>query len=516
MLDCLQQCGSSAHRIAGEYDADTCRHCIAALDEIVERLSPYSRSFTTAHVNRCFAIFLQASEDYSVDKRGDTGSWSRMAAMRGMERLLYSCLRSESPVQATTVSALTSVAVETTVSTSMGIAVVDKIVSRTHTQVVVEVRFAPRSLGQSLYSFAPLQYMINADTKYFSDASATVAVAAENPGTITLLLDSTCPRVLNVVFKQLSEKLDAVREVAGSVLLGLVEAFQTQPLVRFPDYETVLVALKSGATGNDDYAKINWANPAQVYPIVCQVLESPVFFEPVLSGLVLSVGGLSETTAKCSTKALLAFCGRALTATNGTVSRLEPLASTLVALLVANKKCDRVIVPALKTAVAVLNEGVFDSLSPGFLAEFTNDLYTTLAAEARGSTNVAKLCAILDLLVRSLSLHLGHSRYLGLQTVLSMLTHKYPRVRKRKLEIVSFLSFMVVAFVAISFFRILKLTQLSCPFFFLQIARSTCTSSSCRTATLCPPMANRASSMLLLLMSLLVMSLLVITRTPLQ
>ena len=436
VLDCLQQCGSSAHRIAGEYDADTCRHCIAALDEITERLSPYSRSFTTAHVSRCFAIFLQASEDYSVDKRGDTGSWSRMAAMRGMERLLYSCLRSENPVQATTVSALTSVAVGTAVSTSTGIAVVDKIVSRTHTQVVVEARFAPRSLGHSLYSFAPLQYMINADTKYFSDASATVAVASENPGTIALLLDSTGPRVLNVVFKQLSEKLDAVREVAGSVLLGLVEAFQPQPLIRFPDYETVLVALKSGATGNDDYAKINWANPAQVYPIVCQVLESPVFFEPVLSGLVLSVGGLSETTAKCSTKALLAFCGRALsaTSTSGTVSRLEPLASTLVALLVANKKCDRVIVPALKTAVAVLNEGVFDSLSPGFLAQFTNDLYTTLAAEARGSTNVAKLCAILDLLIRSLSLHLGNSRYVGLQTLLSMLTHKYPRVRKRKLE----------------------------------------------------------------------------------
>ncbi len=510
VLDCLQQCGSSAHRIAGEYDADTCRHCIAALDEIAERLSPYPRSFSTNHVRRCFAIFLQASEDYSVDKRGDTGSWSRMAAMRGMERLLYSCLRAEGPDQTTTISAMTSVAVGATVSTSTGIAVVDKIVSRTDTQVVVEVRFATRSLGQSLYSSSPLQYMINVDTKYFSDSSAVVTAESTGADPVALLLDSTFPRALNVVFKQLSEKLDAVREVAGSVLLGLVEACQAQPLVRFPNYETVLVAIKSGmAPESDDYATINWANPTQVYPIVCQVLESQVFFEPVLSGLVLSVGGLSETTAKCSTKALLAFCGRALsaTATSDNVSRLEQLASILVALLVANKKCDRVIVPTLKTAVAVLNEGVLDSLSPLFLAQFTNDLYAALAAEARGSTNVAKLCAIVDLLVRSLSLHLGHSRYLGLQTLLSMLTHKYPRVRKRKFNMRIIVYDRIYSMFHGDIFSLFSLAR-DLIVLLVQIARSTCTSSSFRMAT---PWLRMASSILSIPPLLLV----VITRIPL-
>lgn len=39
-------------------------------------------------VEGVLAALLAAAEDYSVDKRGDVGSWCRVDALAGMERLL--------------------------------------------------------------------------------------------------------------------------------------------------------------------------------------------------------------------------------------------------------------------------------------------------------------------------------------------------------------------------------------------------------------------------------------------
>lgn len=43
---------------------------------------------TLADVEGVLATLLASSEDYSVDKRGDVGSWCRVEALAGMERLL--------------------------------------------------------------------------------------------------------------------------------------------------------------------------------------------------------------------------------------------------------------------------------------------------------------------------------------------------------------------------------------------------------------------------------------------
>ena len=42
---------------------------------------------TLGDVGGVLGTFLAAAEDYSVDKRGDVGSWCRMDALTGMERL---------------------------------------------------------------------------------------------------------------------------------------------------------------------------------------------------------------------------------------------------------------------------------------------------------------------------------------------------------------------------------------------------------------------------------------------
>lgn len=43
---------------------------------------------TLGDVEGVLETLLAAAEDYSVDKRGDVGSWCRVDALTGMERLL--------------------------------------------------------------------------------------------------------------------------------------------------------------------------------------------------------------------------------------------------------------------------------------------------------------------------------------------------------------------------------------------------------------------------------------------
>lgn len=435
VLGLLERCGAAAHRIGGEYDANTCCNCIAALDELAERLSA-SPHFTAQHVAKCFDIFSRASEDYSVDKRGDTGSWSRTAAMRGMQRLLYSSLRFERGPSQRPDAEEGQVVQGSEVNTSFGVGLVRWVVSRAPGQVVVEVNFPAGTTGHSLTGCAPWKYIVSGDAKHFVGSGD---LPLRSSAATVSLLQERSPHILCIIFKQLAEKLDAVREVAGNALLALIRAYRDEiarvgsgdALFRFPDFELVVTTLMEQVPPtSDDFSSVNWANPSIVYPVVCGVLKSRNYFAPILSGLVLSVGGLSETTAKCSAKALVSFCEAA--AATGDSPGLEGLAGALVTLLTVHKKSDRVVVPVLKTIALILNEGVFDALSADFMHGFTAEAYAVLSVEARGATNVTKLCVIVDLLVRFLSLYHGPTRHHALQIALSMLTHKFPRVRKRK------------------------------------------------------------------------------------
>ena len=90
-------------------DAETRRNAVNALTEIGLRLLlSYSHATTTAKtspkpddvfvpsalIKRVFFGILQRScEDYSIDKRGDIGSWIRAAALRGLVQPTWASLR---------------------------------------------------------------------------------------------------------------------------------------------------------------------------------------------------------------------------------------------------------------------------------------------------------------------------------------------------------------------------------------------------------------------------------------
>ena len=58
-------------------------------------------SLTSQMGRQCFEAFLFALDDYNTDRRGDVGSWSRVAAMGGLESLTYMAVRHLNRVSST-------------------------------------------------------------------------------------------------------------------------------------------------------------------------------------------------------------------------------------------------------------------------------------------------------------------------------------------------------------------------------------------------------------------------------
>jgi len=88
----LARAADKGRKIGGDTDAETRRNAISSIVEISEKLC-FTPFFTTDVMDTVFDILMKASQDHSVDKRGDTGSWSRIEAIKGMQRTIFAAMR---------------------------------------------------------------------------------------------------------------------------------------------------------------------------------------------------------------------------------------------------------------------------------------------------------------------------------------------------------------------------------------------------------------------------------------
>lgn len=100
------------------------------------------------------------------------------------------------------------------------------------------------------------------------------------PSTTIYFTDENCLAVIRAVLKQLSEKLDIVRECAGTVFEDLITSVRPRtPTV--PEKGALEAALRgatvsSGGEGGDH---INWASPAMTFPIVVKAMSLESYHE---------------------------------------------------------------------------------------------------------------------------------------------------------------------------------------------------------------------------------------------
>ena len=282
IIDCLCRSSNPNTRVGGEGDAETRKNSIESLFRVCETVgigtSPDMNcvyptvALNTVLVKKVFQALLDAMKDYNTDRRGDVGSWSRMAAMISMEKLVYLTVKASNIPQSTLGGA-------------------------SNADTVHNIPFVP-SLTMRFSSLEP--DVANRAKSCFIDSKPF----REYPTHLSSIHfdDDMCSNVIGAMLKQLSEKLDLVRNQAGTCLQRLLTT--TDPIVPFVSHRKLLVEALLLNTSDD---QINWATPEITFPLVMRAINIDTFFDDILSGLVISVGGLTESVQKSSSKAFMEY-----------------------------------------------------------------------------------------------------------------------------------------------------------------------------------------------------------------
>lgn len=213
-------------------DAETRRNALTSLTNVCLVVGVASNSSNNVslvlpscdQLSRVFEAFFLALEDYNTDRRGDVGSWARIAAMRGLEQLTYLVVSASS---------------------------------------------------SSVY------------TSLFNDA---------------LYL-----RLIGSLLKQLAEKLDSVRNEAGQCLSRIIATIDP-PIKYIPVRKGLMdVFLFTSSNGSCTHRHTNWSDAAETFPLVMKAAHIDELFDYVITGVVISVGGLTEVVTKYSSAAFIQY-----------------------------------------------------------------------------------------------------------------------------------------------------------------------------------------------------------------
>ncbi|KAG2547953.1 tubulin-folding cofactor D-like [Panicum virgatum] len=222
------------------------------------------------------------------------------------------------------------------------------------------------------------------------------------------------------IAKQAVEKIDKIREIAIKTLQRIL--YHEEHLIPFIPHRELLEEIIPNSTD------LEWAVPTVSYPRLVKLLQVSCYSKSVLSGLVISTGGLQESLKKASTSALVGYLEDSDINTNCEgKSREHLLSCDLLWVLQCYQKCDRVITPTLKTIEALFSKKVF--LTREGYSEFYSGLVDSVGSELKGSKDFTKLCAGLSIL-GYISSQLDGTCTKAFTQLLTFLGHRYPKIRK--------------------------------------------------------------------------------------
>ncbi|XP_025217205.1 tubulin-specific chaperone D [Theropithecus gelada] len=228
-----------------------------------------------------------------------------------------------------------------------------------------------------------------------------------------------CERIMCCVAQQASEKIDRFRAHAISVFLTLLH-FDSPPIPHVP-HRGELEKLFP----RSDVASVNWNAPSQAFSRITQLLGLPTYSYPVLLGLVVSLGGLTESTVRHSTQSLFEY----MKGVQSDPQALGSFSRTLLQIFEDNLLNDRVSLPLLKTLDHVLTHGCFDIFTTEEDHPFAVKLLALCKKEIKNSKDVQKLLSAIPVFCEMVQFP-GNVRRSALLQLCLLLCHRFPLIRK--------------------------------------------------------------------------------------
>ncbi|KAJ4774444.1 Tubulin-specific chaperone D [Rhynchospora pubera] len=234
-----------------------------------------------------------------------------------------------------------------------------------------------------------------------------------------LFYSDSANKLIGGILKQAVEKIDKIRDIAARTLRRIL--YCQNPYVKFVPHREILEKIFP----NDQ--ELEWSVSTVSYPRIVKLLSVSSYSQYVLSGLVISTGGLQESLRKVSLEALIEYL-RASADGDAGMSKEHQLSNDFVRLLQQHKKCDRVIVPAYKTIDVLLSKRFFLNMERETV-EFFTALLDSLSIELKASQDFTKLSTGLSIL-ECISSHTAETNLRAFSSLSFFLGHRYPKMRK--------------------------------------------------------------------------------------
>jgi len=452
ILEALAEACCKNRLICGEPDIETRRNALDAIVEIVEKLRPFIGGVIQHSIYPwIFNILFTACEDYTIDKRGDTGSWCRKVALMGIERIIYSASLSMPTYYCISRETLSTLMLRTNIKvySCYGVGVID---SFEHNNQFVKLRFSDQSLGsrvnkdkgeEEVYHISTL-YSLNSEHSESDITTKVIDIHLQSVQISHLYfssdreinLDSAIcvysfdekilTRAFSLIIQQLAEKLDVIRECAGEVFERLISSTGIYEI----SVKDISI-LQSTLSNRPKDIPFLWSNPVHVFPVLVTIFSSDTYFHPLLLGWVVSMGGLTEALVKESSFAFIKYFRSIASVSNTEFS--DKCFSALLLIHNDNKMNDRVAIPLLKSLEIILRSGCVSVYLPNN-ATAVHDLIECIKFQISGSNDFVKTRVAIDVLC----LIFDSSQYEHQETIIKQLVvltgHKFPRIRKYSAE----------------------------------------------------------------------------------
>ncbi|XP_053309176.1 tubulin-specific chaperone D [Spea bombifrons] len=244
----------------------------------------------------------------------------------------------------------------------------------------------------------------------------TMLLARSEPGLIT---EDFCRRMMCSLSQQSAEKIDRFRAHAASVFLGLL--YFDKPSVPHIPHREDLERLFPRSQADS----LNWGAPSQAFPQITQLLGLPTYRYYVLTGLAVSVGGLTESTVRYSAQSLFDY----LRLIQSDAESLDSFSKTLLQVFRDNQHNDRVSVPLMKMLDQMLANGCFDLFTLEENHPFAERLLLLTKEEIRKTKDVQKLRSSVAVFCGLVQFP-GEIRKKILFQLLLLVCHPFPIIRK--------------------------------------------------------------------------------------
>eukprot|EP00041_Stephanoeca_diplocostata_P031627 m.989891 g.989891 ORF g.989891 m.989891 type:complete len:1244 (-) comp23999_c0_seq3:287-4018(-) len=240
----------------------------------------------------------------------------------------------------------------------------------------------------------------------------------------------TGTNVVSTFIQQSLEKIDRTRALACRTLARLcAHVPPTTPStnalgIRHHDALCDILSVSAHSPASSPEATpIDWLVPGTSFPRMIKCLSLEAYRTSALVGLVVSVGGLTESLVKAASAALLAHLEEL------SEGNMEQFGRDVLTVFKSHAHDERVVIPLLKTMDLLFTHDAIGHLIRDSGDTFPDSLYDHCKAAIHKSANVPKIRSGVDVLCGLIG-STEAVRKRALSTLLVYLCHKYPRVRK--------------------------------------------------------------------------------------